>query len=109
IDEIDCHPEEETHFIKRSLYDNSSPRPSKEFVYENSDVEIESFSPSPIPIKDSDSLMEEIDFSFTPDYPMPPGIEEDDYDSKRDILIFEKLVSNDFLSLPECHKPTSRP
>nr|GEX68026.1 hypothetical protein [Tanacetum cinerariifolium] len=92
IDETDCHPEEETHFITRSLYDNSSPRPPKEFVSKNSDVEIESFSPSPIPVKDSDSLMEEIDLSFTPNYPMPPGIEEDDYDSERDILIFEVLI-----------------
>nr|GEZ28591.1 hypothetical protein [Tanacetum cinerariifolium] len=32
---------------------------------------------------------------------MPPGIEKDDYDSKRDMLIFEELLSNDSLSLPE--------
>nr|GFD02381.1 hypothetical protein [Tanacetum cinerariifolium] len=32
IDETGCDPEEETPFIKRLLYDNSSPRPSKEFV-----------------------------------------------------------------------------
>nr|GEW53950.1 hypothetical protein [Tanacetum cinerariifolium] len=32
---------------------------------------------------------------------MPPGIEEDDYDSERDMLIFEELLSNNFLSLPE--------
>nr|GEZ43224.1 hypothetical protein [Tanacetum cinerariifolium] len=38
-----------------------------EFVSDNSDTEIESFSPSPIPIEDSDSLIEEIDLSFTPD------------------------------------------
>nr|GEY67479.1 hypothetical protein [Tanacetum cinerariifolium] len=50
---------------------------------------------------DSDSLMEEIDLSFTPDDPMPPGIEEDDYDSERDMLIFEKLLSNGSLSLSE--------
>nr|GEX33050.1 hypothetical protein [Tanacetum cinerariifolium] len=48
-----------------------------------------------------DSFMEEIDLSFTPDEPMPPSIEEDDYDSKRDILILEELTSNDSLSLPE--------
>nr|GFA49410.1 hypothetical protein [Tanacetum cinerariifolium] len=29
IYETDCHPEEETHFTKRLLYDNSSPRPPK--------------------------------------------------------------------------------
>nr|GEW84747.1 retrovirus-related Pol polyprotein from transposon TNT 1-94 [Tanacetum cinerariifolium] len=101
INETDCDPEKETHFIKRLLYDNSSPRPSKEFVSENSDAAIESFSPFPIPIEDSDSLMEEIDLSFTPDDPMPPGTEEDDYDSERDFLIFEELLSNNSLSLPE--------
>nr|GEV12428.1 hypothetical protein [Tanacetum cinerariifolium] len=82
------------------LYDNSSPRPPEEFVSENSDVEIESFSPSPIPVVESDSLMEEIDLSFNPDYPMPSGIEDDDYDSEREILISEDLSSNDTLSLP---------
>nr|GEV57111.1 hypothetical protein [Tanacetum cinerariifolium] len=72
-----------------------------EFVSENSNAEIESFLPSPIPIKDSDSFMEEIDLSFTPDDPMPSGIEEDDDDSERDILICEELPSNYSLSLPE--------
>nr|GEU84693.1 hypothetical protein [Tanacetum cinerariifolium] len=72
-----------------------------EFISENSDATIESFSPSPIPVEDSDSLIEEIDLSFTPDYPMPSGSEEDDYDSERDILIFEELLSNNSLSLPE--------
>nr|GEY65821.1 hypothetical protein [Tanacetum cinerariifolium] len=73
IDEIDCHPEEETYFIKRLLYDNTSPRPPKEFVSENSNAEIESFSLSPILVEEIDSLKEEIDLSFTPDDPMPPG------------------------------------
>nr|GEW09872.1 hypothetical protein [Tanacetum cinerariifolium] len=50
---------------------------------------------------DSDSLMEEMDLSCTPDYPMPPGIEDDDYDSERDILILKDLPSNDTLSIPE--------
>nr|GEZ91777.1 hypothetical protein [Tanacetum cinerariifolium] len=87
----------DTHHIRLIeilLYDNSSPRPPKEFVFENSDAEIKSFSPSPILVKDSDSFMEEIDLSFTPDNPMPPGIEEDDYDSERDILIREELLDN---------------
>nr|GEZ92491.1 hypothetical protein [Tanacetum cinerariifolium] len=101
IDETDCYPEEETHFTKRLLYDNSSPYPPEEFVSENSDTEIESFSPSPIPVEDSDSLMEEIDLSFTLDYPMPSGIEDDDYESERDIIILKDLLSNDTLSLPK--------
>nr|GFD08537.1 hypothetical protein [Tanacetum cinerariifolium] len=49
----------------------------------------------------SDSNMEEIDLPFTPDDPMPPGIEDDDYDSGRDILILEELLDNYFLSLPD--------
>nr|GEV61583.1 hypothetical protein [Tanacetum cinerariifolium] len=101
IDETDCDPEEEIHLIEKLLYDNSSPRPPKEFISENSDAAIESFSLFPIPVEDSNSFMEEIDLSFTPDDPIPPGIEEDYYDSERDMLIFEELLSNDSLSLPE--------
>nr|GEV70399.1 hypothetical protein [Tanacetum cinerariifolium] len=89
IDETDCDPEEEIHLIDKLLYDNSSPRPPEEFIYENSDVVIESFSPSPIPVEDSDFFMEEIDLSFTLDDSMPMGIENDDYDSERDMLIFK--------------------
>nr|GEX37618.1 hypothetical protein [Tanacetum cinerariifolium] len=80
--------------------DNSSPRPPKEFVFANSDAEIESFSPSPILVKDSD-FIEEIDLSCTPDYPIPSGIEDDDYDSERDILILKDLTSNNTLSFAE--------
>nr|GEZ22390.1 hypothetical protein [Tanacetum cinerariifolium] len=89
------------HFNAELLYDNSSPRPPEEFVSENSNADIESFSPSPIPVEDSDSLMEEIDLSFTLDDPIPPSIEEDDYESERDILILEELLDNYSLSLPE--------
>nr|GFA54327.1 hypothetical protein [Tanacetum cinerariifolium] len=100
IDKADCDPEEEIHLIKILLYDNSSPRPPEEFIFENSDAAL-SFSPFPIPVEDSDSLMEEIDLSFTPDYPMPPSIEEDEYDSERNFLILEELLRNNSLSLPE--------
>nr|GEU45837.1 hypothetical protein [Tanacetum cinerariifolium] len=101
IDETDCDPEEEIRLIEKLLYDNSSPHPPEEFISENSDAAIESFSPFPIFVEDNDSFMEEIDLSFTSDDPMPPGIEEDDYESERDMLIFEELLSNDSLSLPE--------
>ncbi|GJQ90000.1 hypothetical protein Tco_0001139 [Tanacetum coccineum] len=86
INETDFDPEEEIRLVEKLLYDNSSPRPSKEFNSENSDAIIESFSPSPIPVEDSDSLMEEIDLFLTSDDSMPPGIENDDYDSEGDIL-----------------------
>nr|GFB35212.1 hypothetical protein [Tanacetum cinerariifolium] len=98
IDETDCDFEEDIRFIEKLLYDNSFPRPPKEFVSANSDAKIKSFSPSPILVKDSDSIMEEIDLFCTSDYPMPPSIEDKDYDSKRDILIPKDLPSNNSLS-----------
>nr|GEU81044.1 hypothetical protein [Tanacetum cinerariifolium] len=101
IDETDCYDENEIRLTKRLLYDNSSPCPLEEFVYDNSDADIESFSPSPIPIKDSDSFMEEINLSFNPDDPMPPSIEDDDHDSERYIPIHEELLDNYSLSLPK--------
>nr|GEW50183.1 hypothetical protein [Tanacetum cinerariifolium] len=63
---------------------------SLKFVSENSNANIE----------DSDTLMEGIDLTFNPDDPMPPGIEEDDYDSERVILIREELIDNYSLSFP---------
>nr|GEX16112.1 hypothetical protein [Tanacetum cinerariifolium] len=86
IDETDYDSEEEIHLIEKLLYDNSSPRPPEEFISKNSDAAVESFSPSPIPVEDSDSFMEEYDLSFTTDGSMPPGIEEDDYDFERNCL-----------------------
>nr|GEY64636.1 hypothetical protein [Tanacetum cinerariifolium] len=105
------HYNAESDLIESLLNQNSSIIPSsskidsllddfKEFVSKNSNADIESFSPSPIPVKDNDSFMKEIDLSFTLDDPMPPGIEEDDYDSKRDILILEELLYNYSLSFP---------
>ncbi|GKA57167.1 hypothetical protein Tco_0756355 [Tanacetum coccineum] len=68
-------------FLESLLYDNSSPRPPEEFYYENP---TESFSPSHIPVVDSDSLMEEIDIFLDGDDSIPPGIENDDFDSEDD-------------------------
>nr|GFA16709.1 hypothetical protein [Tanacetum cinerariifolium] len=99
IDETDCDFEEDIRLIEKLLYNNSSPRPLEEFVSANSDAASESFSPSPIIVKDSDSLMEEIDLFCTPDYPMPSGIVDEDYDSERDILIPKDLPRNNTLSL----------
>ncbi|GJW47699.1 hypothetical protein Tco_0079345 [Tanacetum coccineum] len=99
IDEADFDPEEEIRLVEKLLYDNSSPRPSEELNSKNSNVVIKSFSPSPIPVEGSDSLMEEIDIFLAPDDSIPPGIKNDDYDSEGDIL--EELLNNDSLSLPE--------
>nr|GFC78836.1 hypothetical protein [Tanacetum cinerariifolium] len=110
IDETNYHPENEIRLSQRLLYDNSSPRPPEEFVSENSNADVESFSPSPI--------MEEIDLTFTPDDPMPPSIEKDDDDS-RDILICEELLDNYSLPLsknesfhfdiPLSYRPPAKP
>nr|GEY36257.1 hypothetical protein [Tanacetum cinerariifolium] len=48
----------------------------------------------------------QIDLTFTPDDPMPLGIEEDDDESERDILICEELLDNyslSFLVIESCH------
>ncbi|GJV98299.1 hypothetical protein Tco_1553551 [Tanacetum coccineum] len=81
IDDVNLDPEGDTLFLESLLYDNSSPRPPEEF---NSENPTESFSPSPIPVEDSDSLMEEIDIFLDGDGSIPPGIESNDYDSEDD-------------------------
>nr|GFD36936.1 hypothetical protein [Tanacetum cinerariifolium] len=97
-DQSSSDEDEDIRLIKKLLYDNSSLRPPEAFVSANSDAAIKSFSPSPILVKDSASLIEEIDLFCTPDYPMPPGIVDKDYDSERDILIPKDLPSNNTLS-----------
>ncbi|GJU03018.1 hypothetical protein Tco_1113356 [Tanacetum coccineum] len=92
INKADFDPEEEIRLVEKLLYDNSSPRPQEEFN-SNSDAIIKSFSPSPIPVEDSDSLMEEIDLFLTLDDSMPPGIENDDYDSEGDILSLKNYLA----------------
>nr|GEU47269.1 hypothetical protein [Tanacetum cinerariifolium] len=89
ITEADFDPEEEIRLVEKLLYDNSSPRPSKEINSNNSDAVIESFSPSPIPVEGSDSLMKEIDICLASDNSIPLGIENNDYDSEGDILFLE--------------------
>nr|GEV92257.1 hypothetical protein [Tanacetum cinerariifolium] len=63
------------------------------------DMIVESFSPSSIPVEDSDSQMEEIDLFLDTDDLMPPGIESDDYDLEGDIHFLEELLNT--LPLPE--------
>ncbi|GJU70308.1 hypothetical protein Tco_1256567 [Tanacetum coccineum] len=75
--------EEYISLMERLLYDNSSPRPPKDF-HANPNTIIESLPTFPIPVEDSDSLREEIDIFPSPDDSIPPGIESDDYDSEDD-------------------------
>ncbi|GJR89517.1 hypothetical protein Tco_0213528 [Tanacetum coccineum] len=101
IEKADFDLEEEIHFVENLLYDNSSPRPPKELNLEIADTILESLSPSPIPVADSDSHMEEIDLFLAFDDSMPPGTEDDDYDSEGDIIFLKELLNNDSLLLPE--------
>nr|GFA54115.1 hypothetical protein [Tanacetum cinerariifolium] len=67
IDEADCDFEEDICFIEKLLYDNSSPRPPKEFVSANYDAKIKSFFPSPIldlPRNNTLSFAEKESFHF---------------------------------------------
>ncbi|GJX90600.1 hypothetical protein Tco_0343926 [Tanacetum coccineum] len=89
IDNSDFDSEGEIRLIEKLLYDNSSPRPPE-------NLSIESFSPSPIPVEDIDSLMEEIDIFLTSDDSTPPGVESD-YDSEGDIFFLEELPKNDLV------------
>ncbi|GJR06117.1 hypothetical protein Tco_0529101 [Tanacetum coccineum] len=98
---VKADPEEDIRLIEKLLNDDSSPHSPEELNYEIPDAIIESFSPSPIPVEDSDSLMEEIDIFLAPDDSIPPGIENDDYDSEGDVLFLAKLLNNDYISLPE--------
>nr|GEW63319.1 hypothetical protein [Tanacetum cinerariifolium] len=99
IDEADCDPEEEIRLIEKLLYDNSSPRSPKEINSENSDVVIESFSPSPIPFEDSEPFMEEIDLFLTSDGSIPPGIDSDYSDFEGDKNFLERLLHDDPIPL----------
>ncbi|GKD00513.1 hypothetical protein Tco_1170787 [Tanacetum coccineum] len=101
IVDADFDPEEEIRLIENLLYDNSSSRPPEELNLEIVYTILETLSPSLIPVEDSDSRMEEIDLFLASDDLMPPGIENDDYDSEGDIHFLEELLSNDPLPLPE--------
>ncbi|GJR22827.1 hypothetical protein Tco_0971354 [Tanacetum coccineum] len=99
INEAYFDSEEDIRLVEKSLDKNSSPRPPEELNSEISDAIIESFSP--IPVEDSDSLRDEIDIFLAPDDLIPPGIENDNYDSEGDDLFLGELLNNDSVSLPE--------
>nr|GEX61638.1 hypothetical protein [Tanacetum cinerariifolium] len=101
IDKAVCDPKEEIRLVERLLYDNLSPCPPEEFISENSDAIIESFSPSPIPVEDSDPFMEEIDLFLAFDGSIPPGIDNDYSESEGDNLFLERLLHDDPIPLSD--------
>ncbi|GJS52783.1 hypothetical protein Tco_0626145 [Tanacetum coccineum] len=64
--------------------------PSIPFVLENP-------SSSPIPVGDSDFLIEEVDTFLVPEDSIPPGI-ENDLDSEGDIVLLDDLLNDDPIS-----------
>nr|GEU76933.1 hypothetical protein [Tanacetum cinerariifolium] len=101
IKEANFDLEEEIHLVENLLYDNSSPRPPEELNTKIADRIVKSLSPSPIPVEDSDSQIEEIDLFLATDDLIPPGIEIDDYDLEWDIHFLEELIRNDPFPLLE--------
>ncbi|GJV72956.1 hypothetical protein Tco_1492951 [Tanacetum coccineum] len=75
--------EEYISLMERLLYDYSSPRLPEDF-HANPNTIIESLPTFPILVEDSNSLREEIDIFLGPDDSIPPGIENDNYDSEED-------------------------
>nr|GEY31551.1 reverse transcriptase domain-containing protein [Tanacetum cinerariifolium] len=101
IEESDFDIEEEIRLVENLSYDNSSPRPPEELNAEIVDTIVKSLSPSPMPVEDGDSYIEEVDLFLATDDLMPPGIKNDDYDSEGDIHFLEELFSNDPIPLPK--------
>ncbi|GJZ88789.1 hypothetical protein Tco_0660571 [Tanacetum coccineum] len=75
--------EEYISLLERLLYENSSPRPPKDFHAIPNTI-IKSLPTFPIPVEYSDSLREAIDIFSKLDDSIPPGIESDDFDSEGD-------------------------
>nr|GEY14142.1 hypothetical protein [Tanacetum cinerariifolium] len=92
---------EEIRLVENLLYDNSSPRPPEELNAEIADTIVESLSPSPIPVEDGDSLMDEINLFLATDDLLPPSIENFDYDSEGDIHFLKELLVDDSIPLPK--------
>nr|GEX93665.1 hypothetical protein [Tanacetum cinerariifolium] len=84
ITEFDFDFEKEIRLIENLLYDNSSPRPSKELNAEIANTTVESIPSSLIPVQDNDSQREEIDIVTNTDELLPLSVENND-DSEREI------------------------
>nr|GEU86122.1 hypothetical protein [Tanacetum cinerariifolium] len=88
IPKSDFDFDEEICLIENLLYDNSSPRPPEELNAEIADTIVESIPSLPIPVRDGDSQMEEIDIVTKTDDVLPPSVENDD-DLLNDSLLEE--------------------
>ncbi|GKE52179.1 hypothetical protein Tco_1487335 [Tanacetum coccineum] len=85
------------------LCGNSSSRSPENF---HPSSIIESLLTSLIPVEDSDPVQEEIDIFSVPNDSIPPGIENDDYDSE-DEDNSTSFPKNDSSTLDHFHDPSS--
>ncbi|GKE69680.1 hypothetical protein Tco_1527752 [Tanacetum coccineum] len=104
IEETDFDLKDEIRLVENLLNDTSSPQPPKDLNAKVTDTIIESLSPPPIPVENSDSLMEEIDLFLDSDYSIPPGIESNYYDSEGDILFLKNLLNDDSPEVKSDHE-----
>nr|GEU36756.1 hypothetical protein [Tanacetum cinerariifolium] len=102
-DKLDAESDLIESLLNRDNLIDSSPKFDfllKEFSELNAEIAdtiVESLSPSPIPVEDSDSLMDEIDIFLATDELLPPNIESDSYDLEGDIHFLEELLIDDFI------------
>nr|GEV07479.1 hypothetical protein [Tanacetum cinerariifolium] len=99
VDEERINREHEEYIspMEKLLAINSFPLPLENF---HTNTIIETLPSSIIPVEDSDSLREEIDIFTGTDDLLPPGIENNDYDSEGDIHFLKELLVNNSISLP---------
>nr|GEV20925.1 hypothetical protein [Tanacetum cinerariifolium] len=102
IPKSDFDFEEEIRLIENLLYDNSFPRPPKEFNAEIEEIDIVTSSDDVLPPSDendddlsNDSLLEEADLFLVSDNSIPPGIENVADDPEGDIHFLEEILIND--------------
>nr|GEV30833.1 hypothetical protein [Tanacetum cinerariifolium] len=102
IPKSDFDFEEEIHLIENLLYDNSSPLPPKELNAEIEDIDVLTSTDDVLPPSvendddlSNDSLLEEVDLFLASDNSIPPGIENVTDDPEGDIRFLEELLIDD--------------
>nr|GEV06415.1 hypothetical protein [Tanacetum cinerariifolium] len=94
---LDTIPKTESNEFIQSSVKNLVPNPSESEDLFDSECAV----PACVDFTTFSNLLFDADDDFSSNDSMPPGIEEDGYDSERDILILEELLSHDSLSLPK--------
>ncbi|GJT58873.1 hypothetical protein Tco_1002406 [Tanacetum coccineum] len=97
---VEADPKEDIRLIEKLLNDDSFPHSTEELNSKILMLLIESFLPIS-PSRIVTLLWRKSILFLAPDDSIPPGIENDDYDSEGDVLFLAELLNNDYISLPE--------